>query len=292
MKVRIGLAGIATGALALGLLVAPVAATAAPTDATVSAEKPSGKAIVRVHKGTATTKELSKGMYRITVPVDAEIGWMGEVTGKGTRIGTFTPKALVTGWSRLGLSDTGRSRATLAWTKKGVENPVMILSAIGKPQINSGGKLTFVAKVDGRLPKSMKDFNINIDRASSTPRFPVPGAIIAIIDGLTMQGVMTSETTGTATWSGTDGSRSECTETLGLDSEGEHPIGADIVCAGIVISSVMPDGSPSFIELIEGQINANTAYMPEGDPTTQGAQAREVGLFVVLSVLVTLPSEK
>lgn len=50
MKLRIGLAALAAGALALGL-VAPGVATAAP-----KAEKPSGKALVRIDTGIAITK--------------------------------------------------------------------------------------------------------------------------------------------------------------------------------------------------------------------------------------------
>jgi hypothetical protein len=288
MKVRIGLAGLATGALAFGLLVAPGAATAAPTDVTISAEKPSGKALVRVYKGTAMTKEVSKGTYRITVPVDAQIGWLGEVQGKGTRIGSFTPKALVAGWARLGHSDTGRTTATLAWTRKGADKPVMLLSSITKPQINSGGKLVFTAKIDGRLPKNMKDFSININRASGTPRFPIPGAIIAIVESLSYQATLTSDTAGDVTWTGSDGSRSECTEVLDFDGEGEHPIGQDIVCAGMIISGLLPDGTPSYVELVDGQVNANTAYGYVDDPSTQGASARVVPLFAFMQVLLDL----
>ena len=96
MKTRWTLAALACGALALGLL-APGAVGAAP-----SAEKPSGKAIVRIDGGTAYAKKKAKGSYRVVVPDGAQIDWMGEVTGKGVRSGSFTPKALVAGWVSLG----------------------------------------------------------------------------------------------------------------------------------------------------------------------------------------------
>ncbi len=54
-------------------------------------EKSSGQALVRIATGTAIAKEKSKGRYRIIVPSGPTIGWTGEVEGKGSRVGIFTP---------------------------------------------------------------------------------------------------------------------------------------------------------------------------------------------------------
>lgn len=205
MKIKIGLAALAAGALALGL-VAPGAATAAP-----KVEKPSGKALVRIDTGVAITKEQSKGSYRIVVPTGAFIGWMGEVAGKGPRIGNFSPKALVGAWATLGHSDSNRATATLTWVRKGETKPTFVAATLENPRISDAGKLTFIAKVERKLPKNMNDFTININRAAPTPRFPVPGALLYLDEYHQAQGWQTTEAgDGYVAWTGTDGSRSEC----------------------------------------------------------------------------------
>lgn len=284
MKIRTGLAALAAGALALGL-VAPGAATAAP-----KAEKPSGKALVRIDKGVAITKEQSRGTYRIVVPEGAFIGWMGDVEGKGPRVGNFSPKALVGAWATLGHGDSNRATATLTWVKNGETKPTFVAATLDKPRISDAGKLTFIAKLDRKLPKNMNGFTININRAAPTPRFPVPGAILYLDATHQAQGWQTSEVgDGYVAWTGTDGSRSECSEKTPFEGPGTYPIAEDIVCAGLIISHVLADGTPSSVEVTEGgQVNVSTAYGYESGSTTQGAEPRSGILLTFFALMMTL----
>ena len=162
MKPRIGIVVLAVGGLALALL-APGAVSAAP-----KAEKPSGQALVRIDGGTAYAKKKDKREYRIVVPDGAEITWLGEVSGKGTRTGTFTPKALVAGWNRLGFRDGARALTTLTWAEAGSPRGTGSAATLSSPRVNADGQLTFLAKVTGGpLPKEMVDFSINIARAET-----------------------------------------------------------------------------------------------------------------------------
>lgn len=284
MKLKIGLAALAAGALALGL-VAPGAATAAP-----KVEKPSGKALVRIDTGVAITKEQSKGTYRIVVPTGAFIGWMGEANGRD-RVGEFSPKALVGAWSTLGHSDSNRATATLTWVKRGESKPTFVAATLEKPAISEAGKLTFIAKLDRKLPKNMNDFTININRAAPTPRYPIPGAILYLDATHQAQGYQTTEAgDGYVEWSGTDSSRSECSQQTPFDGTGTHTIAEDLICAGLIISHVLEDGTPSTVEVTEdGQVNLSAAYGYEDGATTQGAQPRKapiINFFVLLMKLV------
>ena len=281
MRIKIGLAALAAGALALGL-VAPGSATAAP-----KVEKPSGKALVRIDTGVAITKEQSKGTYRIVVPTGAFIGWMGEVQGKGPRVGNFSPKALVGAWATLGHSDSNRATATLTWVKKGESKPTFVAATLEKPRISEAGKLTFIAKLDRKLPKNMKDFTININRAAPTPRFSVPGAILYLDAMHQAQGWQTTEAgDGYVAWSGTDDSGSVCSEQTPFEGPGTYPIAEDIVCAGLIISHVLADGTQSTVEVTEdGQVNVSASYGYEDGSTTQSAQSRSI-LFLPFYVLM------
>lgn len=287
MKLRIGLTALAAGALALGLVV-PGAATAAP-DVTPQAEKPSGKALVRIDTGVAITKEQAKGTYRIVVPTDAFIGWMGEANGRG-RVGEFSPKALVGAWATLGHSDGSRAEATLTWVKKGETKPTFRLANLEKPRISAAGKLTFIAKVEGKLPKNMHGFSINISRPAPAPRYPVPGAILYLDATHQVQAWVENEAgDGYVAWTGTDGSRSECSEQTGFSGPGVFPLDGDIVCAGLIIAKVLADGTPSYVEVTEGgQVNVSASYSYVDDATTQGASARAGIFFEFFYVLAML----
>ena len=286
MKLRIGLAAMAAGALALGLVV-PGAATAAP-DATPQAEKPSGKALVRIDTGVAITKEQSKGTYRIVVPTGAFIGWMGDVEGKGPRVGNFSPKALVGAWATLGHSDSNRATATLTWVRKGESKPTFVAATLEKPRISDAGKLTFIAKLERKLPKNMNDFTININRAAPTPRYPIPGAILYLDAMHQAQGYQTTEAgDGYVEWSGSDDSRSVCSEQTPFSGPGTYPIAEDIVCAGLIISHVLADGTQSTVEVTEdGQVNVSTAYGYEQDATTQSGEPRYTPILLTFFALM------
>lgn len=215
MHARWGLVALASGVLALGLL-APAAGNAAP-----KAEKPSGQALVRIDGGTAYAKKKAKREYRIVVPDGAEISWMGEVDGKGTRIGTFTPKALVAGWNRLGFRDGARALTTLTWAEAGSPRGTGSAATLSSPRVNADGQLTFLAKVTGGpLPKQMVDFSINIARAETRMRTQARAGWTTVFptypfdSTFGVQATVTSDTSVSVTWPASSGPANPCREVI------------------------------------------------------------------------------
>lgn len=155
---RRALTGLTCGVLLVAL------GTPAVSQGAEAAVRPSGEALVRIDGGTAYAKDLGKGKYRIFVPDGASITWLGEVGTQGTQSGTFSPKALVAGWTRLGQRDGAKALTTLTWGTGGAA--VSTLAYVAKPRINSEGQMTFVTRPLGQsLPKQMVNFSINIARA-------------------------------------------------------------------------------------------------------------------------------
>ena len=165
--------------------------------------------------------------------------------------------------------------------KTGETKATFRLANLEKPRISDAGKLTFIAKVEGKLPKNMNDFSINISRPASTPRYPLAGPVFNLDSTHQAQGYILDELLeGYIQWSGTDGSRSECSEQTGFDGPGVYDIPADIVCAGLIISNELNDGTPSYVQVTEGgQVNVSASYGYEDGSTTQGASARAIILM-------------
>ena len=106
--------------LTLGLL-APVAAsfaTAVDTTAAPVAVKPDGEALIYIAGFIARAEKTGRLRYRIVIPAGAEISWLGMRGGEG-RVGTFTPKALVAAWLRMGYRNGKKAVATLTWRDTG-----------------------------------------------------------------------------------------------------------------------------------------------------------------------------
>ena len=206
---------------ALGLGVSALALTPAAVNAAPKAEQPSGQALVRIDGGTAYAKKKAKREYRIVVPDAAEITWMGEVSGKGTRTGTFDPKALVAGWNRLGFREGARAFTTLRWAEAGSPRRSGRAATLWSPRVNADGQLTFLAKVTGGpLPKEMVDFSINIARAETRMRtqsrstwttvfraFPVDST-------LSVQATVSNDQTVSIAWPASSGSANPCRDPL------------------------------------------------------------------------------
>jgi hypothetical protein len=247
-------------ALAFGALMAPAMASARPPEMSAFVTKPSGDAIVRIDMGDASARAQSQGRYRIVVPQGANIRWMGEVQRKGTRIGSFSPRALVGGWARLGHSNDRQASATLTWREKGASTPTFRVATLESPRLTGDGRLAFTAKVEGALPRTMVGFTININRPGSAPRVPGGGASIAITQTVSVQAVLTSKKSGYVAWSSRPGNDSACADTLPFDGQGQHPLEVDILCGGLVISKTLEDGSPSYVELVDGQVNLVASY--------------------------------
>lgn len=215
MNARLGLVALASVAIAMGLL-SPGAVSAAPKP-----EKPSGQALVRIDGGTAYAKKKDKREYRIVVPDGAEITWMGEVSGKGTLTGAFTPKALVTGWNRLGFRDGARAFTTLTWAEAGSPRGTGSAAVLWSPRVNADGQLTFLAKVTGGpLPKEMVDFSINIARAETRMRVQSRSTWTTVFptypfdSTFGVQATVTSDASVSVTWPASSGPANPCRDVI------------------------------------------------------------------------------
>ena len=251
MKSRLGLVGMAGAAIALGLL-APTAVNAAP-----KIEKPSGQALVRIDGGTAYAKKQSKREYRIVAPDGPSISWLGEVSGKGTRTGTFNPKVLVAGWTRLGFRDGARAFATLTWAEAGSPRPAVRAATLWSPRVNADGQLTFLAKVTGGpLPKQMVDFSINIARAETRMRtqsrstwttvFPV----IPIDSSFGLQATVTNNPMipPSVAWPASSGPANPCRSPISLGTNTDYTAFLGFPCGDGNVVNQDKDGNPNALE--------------------------------------------
>ena len=249
MKPRIGIVVLAVGGLALALL-APGAVSAAP-----KAEKPSGQALVRIDGGTAYAKKKDKREYRIVVPDGAEITWLGEVSGKGTRTGTFTPKALVAGWNRLGFRDGARALTTLTWAEAGSPRGTGSAATLSSPRVNADGQLTFLAKVTGGpLPQEMVDFSINIARAETRMRtqprsgwttvFPV----YPFDSTFGVQATVTSDASVSLTWPASSGPANPCREVLKVNVNTGFVNFPGFPCGDVTVTGTDSKGNANYVQ--------------------------------------------
>ena len=249
MKSRLVLVVLAAGGLALSLL-APGAVSAAP-----KAEKPSGQALVRIDGGTAYAKKKDKREYRIVVPDGAEITWLGEVSGKGTRTGTFTPKALVAGWNRLGFRDGARALTTLTWAEAGSPRGTGSAATLSSPRVNADGQLTFLAKVTGGpLPQEMVDFSINIARAETRMRtqprsgwttvFPV----YPFDSTFGVQATVTSDASVSLTWPASSGPANPCREVLKVNVNTGFVNFPGFPCGDVTVTGTDSKGNANYVQ--------------------------------------------
>lgn len=156
-----------TSALAAAAVIALAFSTLAPPAAQAAPKRPDGAALVRIDGGTAYAKKLSKREYRIVVPQEASIMWMGPVKGR-TTTGTFSPRALIAGWKALGHSDGKKAFTTLGWTDQDSGRQTFATVNISKPRINSQGQMTFlVDPLRSRLSTTMRNFSINVTWAQT-----------------------------------------------------------------------------------------------------------------------------
>lgn len=158
---------------ASALVLVPVTGLAA-SPAQAANLKPDGSAIVRVSGGTAVAKETGKRTYRVVVPQEAGVNWLGKVSGRGYINGTFTKASLVKSWGRLGYRSDVGVQSTIMWSRASgfTDSRNTLVSDL---RINKKGDLVFTAKVTDRqpnLPKTLPDFALNLARADEqTPRY-------------------------------------------------------------------------------------------------------------------------
>ena len=151
---------------ATALVLSPHAVTAAPE------LRPSGPALIRIDGDTALAKDLGKGRYRLVMPEGVTPTWIGPADGvDGVSVGSFTPRKMVASWALLGHKvDVGVS-TTLTWMKDGKQQFVTV--RLTQPRMNDEGRLSFIARSPKALPRTMKDFSVNIE--GIPPRKPASG---------------------------------------------------------------------------------------------------------------------
>lgn len=198
MRARWIIAAVASGALAVGVL-APVGASAVP-----GPPKPSGQALVRIDGGTAQAVERGPLLYRIVLPPEATITWLGDSNRKLT-IGTLGRKGLIAGWTKLGHSARGaHSLSTITWQEPGAEGPTFAGALVGMPKINADGLMTFLARTIEPLPEALTDFTLNISRPVIEPKgptvrgsYPLAFPIYPTSNTVGVQPIATGDTTAT-----------------------------------------------------------------------------------------------
>lgn len=275
MKARLGLVALATGSVVLGLLV-PTAVTAAP-----KVENPSGQALVRIDGGTAYAKKKAKREYRIVVPDGASITWMGDVAGKGLRVGTFSPKAMAGAWNRLGFRDGARAYATLTWEEAGDVRPTARAALLWAPRVNADGQLTFLAKVGSGLPRELPGFTINIARRdtdmnpSTRARWTTAFPTFAVHNTVGLQATVSDDKSATVTWTSPSGSTTTCRGPLSVGTSDEDLSFPGFPCGDGTVNSKDKDGYYNQLAFVSskqasdgnGQVVATFSFTPTGTTT-------------------------
>lgn len=204
MRVRWAVVALASGTLALGLL-APGAVTAAPKPT-----KPSGEAMVRIDGGNARAIERGSKIYRIVMPREAAILWLGDSDRRPT-IGTLGRKGLIKAWARMGHSSSGESAmATITWLARGDARPTYVGAYVGKPKVGTDGMLTFLARTADPLPATLPNFTLNIARpvrdvSGPTVRagYPLKFPVNVASSTVGVQATATADTTATVVFGAT-----------------------------------------------------------------------------------------
>lgn len=166
---RTTLTFVTAAALAAAALVGSSAVQAA--DVT-----PTSDAVVRMDTGTAYAKEVGKNRYRITLPADASIQWMGQPKGdEAPPIGSLTGKGLTRAWSSLGHRADVGVPTRVTWQASGHDWTDWRSGFVTRPRLNDAGRLVVTFETErGRLPKTLPDFSINVSPASERARTTYP----------------------------------------------------------------------------------------------------------------------
>lgn len=264
MKSRLVVLALLTGGLTLSILSSAPGGAAPP-----AAEKPSAGALINIKGGTAITKKVADGEYRIFLPQGVTIAWMGEVEGEGTRTGTMGRKGLVAGWAALGHRNGTHTQATVTWEKEGSPLPLYRSVYIAKPRINPEGKLTFLAKTQlgAPLPKTMANFSLNISLSvQPEPRsYSVFGAN-QYFDGTQatwVNATVTDVNKALAYW--VNGDPTKPCSTLLLAGNGQFPLPSSFTCGGFTIGTTTSDGKASYGQITPppstSQTSVGTLYL-------------------------------
>lgn len=168
--------------LALPFSVAPsaLAAPASMTERAAShparvqtAATPAGGAILRMERGDARAKKTGKVSYRLHLPGEAKIFWIGQNASGQPASGSLTARQLSDRWTALGHQRRAGVLTTLTWYDAR-DTKIWAQALISNPRIVSGGHLVVDVRTSTTLPSVLRDYSVNVTRAMPRARsFPV-----------------------------------------------------------------------------------------------------------------------
>jgi hypothetical protein len=269
---------VALIATTLGLSVGTSLGVANAADAPLL-ERPVGNVVIRVDGGgNARVVDAGGGRFRMILPKNASIQWLGATQTRDVAIGDFTTGRLVQAWQNIGHRRTAGVISTLTWRANG-ETTQWASARVSDPRINARGRLVLTVRSTTDLPPQMPRYTINITRAAQTTRsFPVSGPAVQLSGSIYAQSTAQSATSSTGSIysdSGTCFSYSHSTTVNARVTYGG-------TCAGIRFST--PPGTYGIQSISQIQIGLGTDSTPGRDgipiPTANTSERGNFFLYV------------
>lgn len=165
MRSRLTITALSLAVMAAGIIATPVTAQAADP-------KPSSDAVIRMETGTAYAKEIGERRYRITLPEEATIQWLGQATGGDVPPrGELSAKGLTRAWTDFGHQSRVGVPTRVTWDVAGRDYTDFRSGFVSQPRLNDAGRLVVTFETErGRLPKVLPDFTLNISPANEPAR--------------------------------------------------------------------------------------------------------------------------
>ncbi len=257
IRVRHSVASLATVALiALPLVGVSSAAEAGPL-------MPSQGAIVRIDTGTAYAKELGNHKYRITLPAQPNIQWMGMPPEGGVApTGLLKPQDVAKAWTALGHQSNVGVPTRITWNDAGVEWTDFRSGYLTNPRIGKDGRLTFTMKTErGGLPTTLPNFSLNISPAEPQPRTTYQATFNVGIYGTTNMALSITAT-----------SKTEATMSFVI----KDSTGAWTICPGTTSPLVTMSGEARK-DYYYGPVVCSNVTIQAGDPTYIGWRPIKTG---------------
>ncbi|MGI9195886.1 MAG: hypothetical protein ACR2KE_00300 [Candidatus Nanopelagicales bacterium] len=264
IRVRRAVTGVASAALlALQLVGATSAAQAAPS-------MPTPGAIVRIDSGTAHAKALGNHRYRISLPAQPNVQWMGTPPeGGAAPVGSLKPQDVAKAWTALGHRANVGVPTRITWKEAGADWTDFRSGFVTNPRIGKDGRLAFTMRtVRGGLPAALPNFSLNISPADPQPRTTYPATFIVGIYGTTNMALSITATSKTAAtmsfvikdstgaWGTCPGTTSPLVSMSGTTRKDYYY--GPVVCSNVTIEA----GDPSYLGWHPGKTGVSTEIIP------------------------------
>jgi hypothetical protein len=184
-------------ATTLGLSVGTSLGVANAADAPLI-ERPVGNVVIRVDGGgNARVVDAGGGRFRMILPKNASIQWLGATQTRDVAIGNFKAGRLAQAWQSIGHRRTTGVVSTLTWRPNG-STTQWASAKVSDPRVNARGRLVLTVRSTTLLPPKMPRYTINITRAAQTTRsFPVTGPAVQLSGSVFAQATAQSATSST-----------------------------------------------------------------------------------------------